>query len=134
MIHPTEAPFSPALPNLSSESPGSIVQSSRIIHWTAALINVEGDRELLNELLLNTVEENRAFLLQLDESIAANDAPLVRPLVHTIKGSAQAIAAMTTVTIAAAIEVAAAAAEDVGTSSTQMPKIREAIERLSSVI
>ena len=133
VIQPGEAPFSQASPNLSGENPGSIDQPSRIIDWTAALVNVEGDRELLNELLLTTIEENRILLVQLDEAIAANDAALVRRLAHTIKGSAQAIAATATVTIAAAIE-AAAAAEDLTTASTQMPQLRDAIERLSSVI
>ncbi|MBC7965260.1 MAG: response regulator, partial [Fuerstia sp.] len=107
--------------------------SSDVIDWEAALEYVEGDRELLNELLLTAVSENHELLMQLDAAISARDVIVVSRLAHTIKGGAQTIAATATIRLAKAIE-AAAHAEDFKTARTLMPQLCAAVERLKGVI
>ena len=109
------------------------VQSPNIFDLTIALETVEGDRELLREILQITVDEDRQMLQQLDAAISANDAALVRRLAHTIKGGAQSIAASETRDASALIE-AAAAKEDFETVRAGMPKLREAVDRLIAAI
>lgn len=103
-----------------------------IIDWTAALEYVEGDCELLNELLLTAFNENRELLMQLDSAICARDAIVAGRLAHTIKGGAQSIAAMAIVKSAGAIE-AAARAEDFTTARTLMLQLGVAVEKLNGV-
>ncbi len=109
------------------------VQSPAIFDLSIALENVEGDRELLHELLRITVDEDLQLLQQLDAAISTNDVVVVRRLAHTIKGGAQSIAASETREAAAAIE-AAAAEEDFDTVRAGMPQLREAVDRLIASI
>jgi HPt (histidine-containing phosphotransfer) domain-containing protein len=106
---------------------------SDIIDWAAALECVEGDRELLNELLLTAVSENRELLMQLDAAISGMDTVLASRLAHTIKGGAQSIAATAIIKSARAIEDAAHA-QDFESARTQMLQLCAAVEKLSGVI
>ena len=132
-IKPTEPPLSR---NLSDRTDRTLMNgdaSSSIIDWTAALECVEGDRELLNDLLRSAADENRILLQQLDAAISAKDAVATGRVAHSIKGGAKAIAATATIEAAAAIE-AAAHAEDLETVRTFVPQLRDAVERLDGLI
>ena len=118
--------------DLTTGTSSNAAPSSDVIDWAAALEYVEGDRELLNELLLTAVSENRELLTELDAAISARDVIVVSRLAHTIKGGAQTIAATAIIRVARAIE-AAAHAEDFQTARTLMPQLCVAVEKLNGV-
>ncbi|MEJ7594301.1 MAG: response regulator [Planctomycetaceae bacterium] len=132
-IKPAEQPLSQERADRTDGTPSHGDTSSSIIDWKAALENVEGDRELLNELLRTAVDENRNLLTQLDAAMSAKDAVAASRLAHTIKGGAQMIAATATVKAAMAIEAAAHAA-DFESVRTLIPELHDAVERLNGMI
>ncbi|MCP4786692.1 MAG: response regulator [Fuerstiella sp.] len=104
-----------------------------VIDWTSALKNVDGDRDLLNELMPISLQESKQLIEQLNEATTVEDARTAERLAHTIKGSAQTIGATETRNAAAAIE-ASAAQGDFNTLRQQMPRLREAVDELERAI
>ena len=132
-IKPAEQPLSQERADRPDETPAHGDPSSSIIDWKAALEYVEGDRELLNDLLRTAVDENRELLTELDAAMSAKNAVVVSRVAHTIKGGAQMIAASETVKAAMAIEAAALAA-DFESARTLVPQLRDAVEKLDGMI
>ena len=56
---------------------------------TAALEYVDGDEELLRDVLDAFRQESRELVVEIQSAIAESDAPRVQRLAHTIKGSAR---------------------------------------------
>ena len=119
----------------NSEQSGTPVDNvtASIIDWNVALENVDGDRDLLDELLRTSLKENEELIQRLDEAIAAKDANAAERFAHTIKGGAHAIAATATAEAAAAIE-ASAVNDNLDGARRQMPQLRDAIEQLVNAV
>lgn len=100
-----------------------------IVDWDAALKNVGGHADLLRDVLDAAMQELPQLVTQLEDAIAADDAPVAQRLAHTIKGEARALAANMTQSAAQVIEEAGAG-NDLATASEKMPDLRDAVDRL----
>jgi len=74
------------------------------LDWVAALKAVEGDRQLLKEIVESILEEWPVLLSQLDEGITISDPNQVRLAAHTICGSMRALHAEAVIDLAGQIE------------------------------
>jgi DNA-binding response OmpR family regulator len=67
--------------------PGQVPMASVDIDWNAALTLVQGDHELLAEVVEAVLEELPQLMTQLDIALTAADARAVQRLAHTVKGN-----------------------------------------------
>ncbi len=112
-------------------SPNSEDGSLDAVNWTQALKTVGGDRDLLLEVIEITLEQMPLLLEDLDAAIMAGDRKASQRLAHTLRGEARALAAKHTAIVAARIE-AAAADRDLQAASGDVPKLRQAVARLTA--
>ncbi|MEQ9408253.1 MAG: response regulator [Fuerstiella sp.] len=103
------------------------------INWKIALENVDGDRELLRQLVQVAIQENQELLPRLAEAVEAQDARTAERFAHTIKGSSQAIGAMEAQQAAAVIEDSASR-DDFPGVRRQLPQLRQAIDNLVDLL
>jgi two-component system sensor histidine kinase/response regulator len=85
-------------------APAANVSTAEAIDVKAALERLEGDRELLEELVQLFKEECPKALDEIHAAIAACDAPLLTRLAHTLKGSSASLSARPLAEAAAALE------------------------------
>jgi CheY-like chemotaxis protein len=77
------------------------------VNWKRALDVVDGDRNLLGELVGVFAQETPRLLRGLEAALAAGDAPTVERLAHTLKGSVRPFEATTAFDLAHQVETAA---------------------------
>jgi CheY-like chemotaxis protein/HPt (histidine-containing phosphotransfer) domain-containing protein len=77
------------------------------INWQHAMETVDGDRDLLRELIAVFSEETPRLLRGLEAALAAGDAPTAERLVHTMKGSVRPFSATAAFDLAHQVEMAA---------------------------
>ncbi|MBX3437977.1 MAG: response regulator, partial [Planctomycetaceae bacterium] len=65
----------------------SVHPSRPLVDWNSALQVVQGDRELLTEVVGAVLEEVPRLLRELEQAIDAGDARSIQRLAHTIKGN-----------------------------------------------
>jgi len=86
---------------VSAERPrGSAVDA------TALMARLEGDRELLAELVELFVAEGQALIQTIDNAVAASDPEAVHRAAHTLKGAVANFCAPAAVSAALALETA----------------------------
>jgi len=61
--------------------------ASAVVDWRVALAAVDGDRELLRQVIEVVIEECPLLLAQVRQAVAQQDAPTLRRAAHTLKGS-----------------------------------------------
>jgi two-component system, sensor histidine kinase and response regulator len=102
----------PSQPELApATAPAAKVSTAEPIDVKAALERLEGDRELLEELVQLFKEECPKALDEIHAAIAAGDAPLLTRLAHTLKGSSASLSARPLAEAAAALEKQAASGD-----------------------
>jgi PAS domain S-box-containing protein len=78
-------------PNRSQRASGACILP--LVDWKIALDAVQGDRELLQEVVSAFLEEYRELLVEMQAALENQDAKTVRRVAHTIKGSMRCFAA-----------------------------------------
>ena len=78
--------------------------SSGIADWNVALEAVEGDPQLLKEVVEAYLEESPRLLSDLHTAISGGDAPLLRRASHTLKSSMRYFGATRLYELAARLE------------------------------
>jgi CheY-like chemotaxis protein/HPt (histidine-containing phosphotransfer) domain-containing protein len=76
-----------------TEIPPPPPDASRIMDWSVALDAVQGDRELLKEIVAAFLEEYPGLLAEIRRTIDRGDAPGLRMAAHRLKGSMRYFAA-----------------------------------------
>ncbi|MCG6658235.1 response regulator [Halomonas campisalis] len=84
------APASVAEPGASA-GPTASPATFPCLNWDAALANLEGNRELLNDMVRLFLSEYPGLLREIDEAIVRQEAATLRRAAHTLKGAAQVI-------------------------------------------
>jgi PAS domain S-box-containing protein len=98
------------------------------VDWTIALSAVDGDRDLLKDVLEAFLIETPGLLEKIEESIRAGDAATLKRAAHTLKGSLR--------TLGAAAGEHAARLEtlgregDLGRAEAELAPLRSAMERV----
>jgi CheY-like chemotaxis protein len=82
---------------------------SDIIDWDAAMQSVQGDEELLWDVLDAFIQEGPQLVAAIDAAMIQQDAPELRRAAHTLKGSLRTIGAAPLAVRAEAIEMEAKA-------------------------
>lgn len=80
--------------------------SEQVVDLGAVLDRIDGDQELLRELVLLYLEDERQLLAQLDQAIASQDATAVGRSAHTLKGAVSNFCAARAQAAALALEIA----------------------------
>ncbi|HUY33783.1 MAG TPA: PAS domain S-box protein [Pirellulales bacterium] len=92
----------PAAP--SSAAAGSQEPAADVLDWAAALDRLQGDRELLEELVEVFRGECPKLLTQVRDAVAASDAGKLKLAAHTLKGAVSNFAARDAVEAARLLE------------------------------
>lgn len=75
-----------------------------IVDWKTALEAVQGDRELLQDVVSAFLEEYQDLIVEIQNALEQQDAKTVRRVAHTIKGSMRCFAAHEACEVAYALE------------------------------
>jgi two-component system sensor histidine kinase/response regulator len=108
-------------------------QPDEILDLPSAMERVEGDRDLLNELLDLFSEESARNFLELQDAMQMGDAPLMERLAHTIKGAASNVGAKLVVSTALIVEQQAHS-QDLSRIEPKVAALQAEMERLKPVI
>ena len=108
--------------------------STDIIDVSEVLERVDGDKELLGELVELFLEESPSMLADVKEAVARNDAKALEYAAHTLKGSVGNFWAKDACEAAFVLEEAARARSLSGaeTSSVALEKILQELEPIPS--
>lgn len=98
-----------------------------------ALARVDGDRELLAEILQLFLDEAPALLAQIRQAVAGQDAALLERAAHTLKGAAASISAPTVVSTALRLE-AMGRERNFGGSKETTAALEQSLEALTPVL
>ena len=119
-----------------SGGPATNVSTSTVLNATAALERVEGDHELLEELVGLFTEECVKMMADIQKALEERDGHLLARLAHTLKGSASNLGAVSVPEIARKLEEQArtqnweGAAELVGSLQSEVERLRPELESL----
>jgi two-component system sensor histidine kinase/response regulator len=108
-------------------------EPDQVLDWASALERVEGDRDLLNELLELFVDESAKNLTELQEALRLGDAALLERLAHTIKGAASNVGAKFIVSTALIVEQQARS-RDLSRIESKVSALQAEMERLKPAI
>ena len=89
------------------QKPGDGKHDDGPVDWAAALDRLQGDRELLEELVGVIRQEAPSLLAAVREAVERNDAPALKLSAHTLKGSLGNFAAAAAVEAAKRLELMA---------------------------
>jgi len=98
----------------NSSAPGAKRQNGSV-DWPAALETVQGDRELLKNVIDAILGECPIVLGELEQAVGVRDAAVVRRTAHMIKGALRTFDAERATDIAARIEEAGRSGDLEGT-------------------
>jgi len=99
--------------NSSSERTGSTraaTTNEELIDWPKALQSVQGDEDLLCDVVKAFLEESAQYIDDLRIAVTSNDTPTIRRVAHTIRGTMATLGITSIETTAAKLEVESAAA------------------------
>jgi two-component system, sensor histidine kinase and response regulator len=99
------------------------------IDWDRALKTVDGDADLLRDVIQDTLSEAPELLRQLDAALAAGNAEDARRLGHTLKGAGRLFHFDALLDSAGAVETNADAGE-LSAAASAIPQLKDAVERL----
>ncbi|MBX3443537.1 MAG: PAS domain-containing protein [Planctomyces sp.] len=100
------------------------------IDWSAALASMQGDEDLLFDVIDAHLSECPDLMRQLQNAIAQQDAPLTRRLAHTLKGNLRALQVREPI-FAADLE-SAAAQGDLSDAEAQAATIAAQVDRVNA--
>ena len=89
----------------SQESERVLVAHKAVFDWTAAVNRVGGRKDLLKQMVELFFSECDRLMTEIRASIRVADAPLLRRLAHSLKGSADCFAAEASVSAAERLEL-----------------------------
>jgi len=105
------------------------VRPGRALDINAALERLEGDRDLLDELLALFAEECQSSIKGIREAFDSRDARVLERLAHTVKGSAANLGANDLSKAASAVEKKARA-EEMDNVAEEVAALERQVERL----
>ena len=131
-----QEPTSDAPQASSASAPSS---NSNLINWDDALNNVNGDRDLLKEVIDAYFDECATQLANLRTGLAQSDPIIVRRAAHTIKGSLLYLGASGLADAASAIEKLGRIGVETGefepaTAANSMAQLEPKLEELNAVL
>jgi len=100
---------------------------------SVALAQVEGDRELLGEMIDIFFSDTPAMVAQIEQGLSAGDAVVVQKAAHKIKGSVLSLGAPAAAESALALEMAGRAG-DVATAAIEFERLKGVIEKLNATL
>jgi CheY-like chemotaxis protein len=103
-----------------------------VIDWKAALSSMQGDEDLLFDVIEAHLSESPDLFGQLERAVSQQDAPLTRRLAHTLKGNLRALQIIEP-PLAAILEENAARG-DLSPADDLLPKIGEQLQRVNQVL
>lgn len=123
----------PATNSPSPEPPAAVSATAdpapRVFDIKEALDRVEGDRDLLEEIVRIFTGECSSNMDAIRRALSAGDAPLLERLAHTIKGASANLSASAVSTAALKVEKLAAAG-DLADARQWVDKLQDEIGRL----
>ncbi|MDI5934476.1 response regulator [Halomonas kalidii] len=135
---PTAGGASPAPAESTDDAPGGDGEAGLpCLDREDALRRLEGNRELLNEMVELFLEECPRLMLEIEEAIAREDAATLRRAAHTLKGSALVVGGQALGGAAQRLEALArsgdlaAAGEAFGNLERRASELRTALDGLS---
>jgi two-component system, sensor histidine kinase and response regulator len=117
----------PRLPR-SPEAPGDAVD------WTAALEAVQGDHQLLEELIEIFLDECPRLVGQAGAAIAAGDADKLQRTVHTIQGSLRLFGAARACELCCGLEKSMARQADLRPAAPMLAALTADLEQVSAAL
>ncbi len=99
------------------------------IDWGVAMASVQGDEDLLREIIEAFLEEAPKQVAALDQGMAAGDAVVVRRAAHTIKGASRYFGVQGIVDRALRVETLASNGELAGTQAA-IADLKAELERI----
>jgi HPt (histidine-containing phosphotransfer) domain-containing protein len=126
---PSERTDAAALGPESSSAPRPRATGPSAIDWDSAIAVVDGDRELLGEIVAAFLIEGPALFEAIRDALAAGDAKGLRRAAHTLKG------ALRTLGIESAAELAIELEEigrrgDLSLASTTMARLQSQLDQI----
>jgi HPt (histidine-containing phosphotransfer) domain-containing protein len=109
---------------------GGLESKNGLVDWPAALASMQGDEELLLEVIEAHLAECPALLTQLAGALTHGDAPLARRMAHTLKGNCRAFQ-MTEQPAPAVLEEAASRG-DLRAASEMLFRVEEQMQRFNA--
>ena len=85
--------------------------ADRLLDWSDALELVEGDEELLRELIAAFLRDAPQRMAAIEQAVGSHDGAALRQAAHSLKGSMQAIGARAPAQLAWQLETIAANAQ-----------------------
>lgn len=128
---PTATPVTQDVNETSTEmaETGSAGSDDSPIDWPAALANVAGDQNLLNELRAIYLQESPGWLAAIERAIREQDIPQVRITSHTLKGALDSLAAAQAAAAARDLELMARNS-DLSNADAAYETLKTQMERL----
>ncbi|MGH9746561.1 MAG: response regulator [Candidatus Acidiferrales bacterium] len=117
------------LPSAPARPPTAETRSTSSFDIDAALRHVEGDRELLDEIMRIFTDECPKTIAEIRNAIRAADLPLLERAAHSLKGSAANLGALGVTQPAAEIEESARNG-DLSAAREQFHSLENAVEEL----
>jgi len=106
---------------------------AEVFDWNLALERIDGEEELLREIAGLVIETCPGWLSELEQHLHDRDRSSLRRMAHTIKGSADNLAATRAVTAAAQLE-SAAAEGDFEKAQALLPQCRAEVQQLITAL
>lgn len=104
-----------------------------LIDWSVARQTVQGDEELLRELVSTFLEELPRMMQMIHAAIDANDASPVQRAAHTIKGALGHFGAQTGYDLAYRVETCGRSG-DMQAAAEAVPALEQAMEKLTPIL
>ncbi len=113
---------------MTDESTPPVGDSTKAIDWNEALENVDGDRQLLDELIVTAINDVPKLFAELGAALANRDLVVAQRLAHTIKGATRIMGADQMVALSGEIEQSAED-KDFDAANQKLPELQIELER-----
>jgi HPt (histidine-containing phosphotransfer) domain-containing protein len=109
------------------------MSDNRLIDWSVARQTVQGDEELLRELVTTFLDEMPATMKAIRSSIEASDVATLKRSAHTLKGALGHFGAQKAYELAFQVETCGGQG-DVAGALAALPSLDQAIAELTPVL
>jgi HPt (histidine-containing phosphotransfer) domain-containing protein len=117
----------------SSDSNGSKHDGGVLVDWQQALESLDGNRQLLGELVDIFREECPKLRAEIETALAAGDLPGLRRAAHTLKGALCHLAAVSALNLAQQVEDRARE-QNLEAASALWPRLRAELDQLNPIL
>jgi two-component system sensor histidine kinase/response regulator len=128
---PVAAPPQPGPDSQPNSAPTARTSRPSAIDWESAIAVVDGDRELLGEVVAAFLIEGPALLEELRRALAANDPVMLRRGAHTLKGALRTLGIESAAELSAELEEIGRGGE-LSRASSVMARLESQVDQILS--